>query len=66
MELLERLLEGKTKNRFASNVVSEKKFSERLSNVIAQYQNRSVETAQVMEESVEIATKFSPAASRGE
>ena len=66
VELLERLLEGEIKTRFASNVVQERKFSELLSNVIKRYQNRSIETAQVMEELVEMAKKFREAAARGE
>ncbi|MBY4599342.1 type I restriction endonuclease subunit R [bacterium BD-1] len=66
VELLERLLEGEIKSRFGSNVVQEKKFSELLGNVIKRYQNRSIETAQVMEELVEMAKKFREAASRGE
>ena len=66
VELLERLLAGEIKSRFASNVVQDKKFSELLTNVIARYQNRSIETAQVMEELVEMAKKFRDAANRGE
>ncbi len=66
VELLERLLEGEIKSKFATNVVQQKKFSDLLSNVIARYQNRSIETAQVMEELVEMAKKFREAASRGE
>ncbi|WP_295522370.1 type I restriction endonuclease subunit R [uncultured Pseudacidovorax sp.] len=66
VELLERLLEGEIKSRFATNVVQERKFSELLGNVIRRYQNRSIETAQVMEELVEMARKFREAASRGE
>ncbi|MGF6806047.1 type I restriction enzyme R subunit [Paraburkholderia sp. Clong3] len=66
VELLERLLEGEIKSRFASNVVQEKKFSELLSNVITRYQNRSIETAQVMEELIAMAKKFREAAKRGE
>ena len=65
VELLERLLEGEIKSRFGSNVVQEKKFSDLLGNVIKRYQNRSIETAQVMEELVEMAKKFREAASRG-
>ena len=53
VELLERLLEGEIKSKFASNIVQQKKFSELLSGVITRYQNRSIETAQVMEELVE-------------
>ena len=66
VELLERLLEGEIKSKFSSNVVQQKKFSELLGNVITRYQNRSIETAQVMEELVEMAKKFREAASRGE
>ncbi|MCW2311814.1 type I restriction endonuclease subunit R [Rhodoferax antarcticus] len=66
VELLERLLEGEIKSRFASNVVQNRKFSEMLASVIARYQNRSIETAQVMEELIEMAKKFREAASRGE
>ena len=58
VELLERLLDSQIKSRFASNVVQHKKFSEMLSNVIPRYQNRSMETAQVMEELVQMAKKF--------
>jgi len=66
VELLERLLEGEIKSRFASNVVQDKKFSELLASVIQRYQNRSIETAQVMEELVAMAKKFREAASRGD
>ena len=66
VELLERLLEGEIKSKFAGNVVQQKKFSDLLSNVITRYQNRSIETAQVMEELVGMARKFREAARRGE
>jgi type I restriction enzyme R subunit len=66
VELLERLLEGEIKSRFAGNVVQEKKFSEMLANVVKRYQNRAIETAQVIEELIEMAKKFHAAASRGE
>ena len=66
VELLERLLEGEIKSRFASNLAQEKKFSELLDNVIKRYQNRSIETAQVIEELIEMARKFAAASKRGE
>jgi len=66
VELLERLLEDEIKSRFSSNLAQEKKFSELLANVISRYQNRSIETAQVIEELIEMAKKFSSAARRGE
>ncbi len=66
VELLERLLEGEIKSKFASNLAQEKKFSELLDNVIKRYQNRSIETAQVIEELIEMAKKFAAASKRGE
>ena len=66
VELLERLLEGEIKSRFASNVVQNKKFSDMLSDVVKRYLNRSIEAAQVMEELVQMARKFRAAAARGE
>jgi len=66
VELLERLLQGEIKSRFAGNVVQNKKFSELLSSVITRYQNRSIETAQVMEELIAMAKKFREAAHRGD
>jgi type I restriction enzyme, R subunit len=66
VELLERLLEGEIKSRFAGNVVQNRKFSEMLADVVQRYQNRSIEAAQVMEELVQMARKFREAAARGE
>jgi type I restriction enzyme R subunit len=66
VELLERLLEGEIKSRLGGNLVQEKKFSEMLTNVVKRYQNRAIETAQVIEELIEMAKKFHAAASRGE
>lgn len=66
VELLERLLEGEIQSKFASNLVQQSKFSDMLGNVIKRYQNRSIETAQVMEELVDMAKKFREAAKRGE
>ena len=66
VELLELLLEGEIKVKFATNVVQQRKFSDLLTGVITRYQNRSIETAQVMEELIEMARRFKEAASRGE
>jgi type I restriction enzyme R subunit len=66
LELLERLLEGEIKSKFAGNVVQGKKFSDLLSNVVKRYQNRAIETAQVIEELIEMAKKFRAVAERGE
>ena len=66
VELLERLLQGEIKSRFAGSVVQDRKFSDMLGNVIQRYQNRSIETAQVMEELIQMAKKFREASLQGE
>ncbi|BDC81054.1 MULTISPECIES: type I restriction endonuclease subunit R [Aeromonas] len=66
VELLERLLEGEIKSKFATNLSQEKKFSEMLTKVIARYQNRSIETAQVIEELIDMAKKFAAVSKRGQ
>ncbi len=66
VELLERLLEGEIKSRFAGDVVLNRKFSDMLADVVQRYQNRSIEAAQVMKELVQMARKFRDAAARGE
>ncbi|MEO7150239.1 MAG: DUF3387 domain-containing protein, partial [Burkholderiaceae bacterium] len=66
VELLERLLEGEIRSRFAGNVVQNRKFSDLLTDVVQRYQNRSIEAAQVMDELVQMAHKFREASARGE
>jgi len=66
VELLERLLKGEIKSRFKTNVVQEAKFSELLQQSLTRYRNRAIETAQVIEELIEMAKKFQEAAQRGE
>jgi len=66
VELLERLLQGEIKTRFTGNVVQSKRFSDLLSDVVTRYQNRAIETAQVIEELIAMAKKFREAAGRGE
>ena len=66
VELLERLLEGEIKSRFAGNVVQARKFSDLLGDVVKRYQSRAIETAQVIEELIAMAKKFRAVAERGE
>ena len=66
MELLERLLKGEIRSRFKTNVVQEAKFSELLQQSLTRYRNRAIETAQVIEELIDMAKKFQEAAQRGE
>ena len=46
--------------------MQQKKFSDLLSNVVHRYQNRAIETAQVIEELIAMAKKFQEAIGRGE
>ena len=66
VELLERLLNDDIKSRFKTNVVQQAKFSELLQQSLQRYRNRAIETAQVIEELIEMARKFHAAAQRGE
>jgi type I restriction enzyme R subunit len=65
VELLERLLKGEIKSRFKTNVVQNAKFSELLQQSLTRYRNRAIETAQVIEELIEMAKRFQEAAQRG-
>ncbi|MBF0159240.1 MAG: type I restriction endonuclease subunit R [Magnetococcales bacterium] len=64
VELLEQLLHGEIKARFSGNIVQGKRFSELLTNVVKRYQNRAIETAQVIEELIEMARQFRATAQR--
>lgn len=58
VELLERLLKGKIRAFARRNLVRSLKFSEMLENSILKYQNRAIETAQVIFELIELAKKM--------
>ena len=65
VELLERLLRGQIRSRFATNVAQDKKFSELLNNALTRYRNRAIETAAVIEELIAMAKQFMKEAERG-
>ncbi len=58
VELLEKLLRDEIKARARSNVVMEKKYGDRLLDTLRKYHNRAVETAQVIEELIQLAKEF--------
>lgn len=66
IELLERLLKDEVRTRFATNIVQNEKFSKLLENALNRYHNRAIETAQVIEELLEMARQFNQATKRGE
>lgn len=66
VEMLRKLLEGEIKTRSRKNVVQARSFAELLENAITRYQNRAIETAQVIEELIELAKDMREANRRGE
>jgi type I restriction enzyme R subunit len=55
VDLLERLLRDEVKSRMKTDVVSEKKYSDRIMETLRKYHNRAIETAQVIEELIKMA-----------
>jgi type I restriction enzyme R subunit len=66
VELLQKLLNDEIKSRCRTNVILEKKFSDRLLAALNRYRSRAIESAQVIEELISMAKEFSEAARRGE
>ena len=66
VEMLEKLLRDEIRVRSARNVVLQKKYSDLLQNSLIKYQNRSIETAQVIEELIAMAKDFKKSMNRGE
>jgi len=66
VELLQKLLNDEIKSRSRTNVILEKKFSDRLMAALNRYRSRAIESAQVIEELIQMAKEFREAAKRGE
>jgi type I restriction enzyme R subunit len=66
VELLRKLLVGEIKTRSQRNVVQARSFTELLERSIRRYQNRAIETAQVIEELIALARDMRAANARGE
>jgi type I restriction enzyme R subunit len=66
VELLSRLLNDEIKARTKNNIVQARSFAELLGTSIKKYQNRAIETAQIIEELIRMAKDFNEAMSRGE
>ncbi len=58
MELLEKLLRDEIKARMKTDIVSEKKYSDRIMESLRKYHNRAIETAQVIEELIALAKEM--------
>jgi len=66
VELLRKLLSGEIRTRLRRNVVQARSFAELLEQAVRRYQNRAIETAQVIEELIGLARDLRNAQARGE
>ena len=66
VELLQKLLKGEIKARAKRNVVQARSFAEMLAQTVRTYQNRAIETAQVIEALIQLAKDMRAANARGE
>jgi len=66
VELLDKLLRDEVRTQSRKNVVQSRKFSEKLEAAILRYQSRSIETAQVIEELLDLAREMRAAQARGD
>ncbi len=66
VEMLRKLLESEIKARGRKNIVQARSFAELLEAAIRKYQNRAIETAQVIEELIVLAKDLREAGRRGE
>ncbi|MDY7091557.1 MAG: type I restriction endonuclease subunit R [Acidobacteriota bacterium] len=66
VETLRKLLQGEIQSRARRNVVQARSFAEMLEQSIRRYQNRSIETAVVIEELIRLAQEMREASHRGE
>ena len=66
VELLQKLLKGEIRTRGKRNVVQARSFAELLERSVRKYQNRAIETAQVIEELIQLAKDMRRADARGE
>ena len=66
VELLQKLLKGEIRTRAKRNVVQARSFADLLEQAVRKYQNRAIETAQVIEELIALARDMKKAGERGE
>ena len=66
VELLKKLINDEIKGRSRKNVVQARSFAEMLEQSVRKYQNRAIETAEVIQELIRIAKELREAGNRGE
>jgi type I restriction enzyme R subunit len=65
VELLHRLLNGEVKERFAGSVVGQKSFADLLEKAMVRYRNRSLDSAAMIQELIDLAKAIREAAAKG-
>jgi type I restriction enzyme R subunit len=66
LEMLKKLLNDEIKVKFKKNIVESRRFSELLAGSIARYQNRLIQTVELIEELLDIAKEIKAAETKGE
>ncbi len=66
LEVLKKLLNDEIKTQSRQNVVQAQRFSEMLGKTLLRYQNRTIETAEVISELIELAKEMREAQKRGD
>ncbi|GEM49627.1 type I restriction endonuclease subunit R [Deinococcus cellulosilyticus] len=66
IETLRKLLEGEIRSRSRTNVVQSRQFSEMLKNALSSYHNRGLQTAEILQELLDMAKEFRESVNRGE
>ena len=66
VELLQKLLKGEIRTLMHRNIVQARSFADLLELAVRKYQNRAIETAQVIEELIQLARNMREAGARGE
>jgi type I restriction enzyme R subunit len=66
LEILKKLLNDEIKVSFKRNIVQARSFAKMLEQTIKKYQNRTIETAQVIAQLIDLAKDFREAQKRGE
>ncbi len=66
LELLKKLINDEIRSRSKKNVVQARSFAEMLEQSVRKYQNRTIETAEVIQELIRLARELREAGKRGE
>lgn len=66
VELLQKLLKGEIRTRSRRSIVQARSFADLLEQSVRKYQNRAIETAQVIQELIKLAKDMRAAVARGE